>query len=58
MVGAGARIAEKALGEGILVLPAGPQGEVVELTPPLVLTESQMDWVVPVLAALFRDSTR
>lgn len=58
LAGAGARVAEKALGEGLLVLPAGPAGEVLELSPPLVLTESQMSWAVPVLADLCRDSTR
>lgn len=58
LAGAGARIAAKALGEGLLVLPAGPQAEVLELSPPLVLTEGQMAWAVPVLADLCRDSTR
>ncbi len=50
--GAGARIAERALGEGILVLPAGDRGEVLELTPPIVLTTQQIDYALDVLAAL------
>jgi 4-aminobutyrate aminotransferase-like enzyme len=39
---AGVRVAEAALRRGLLVLPAGPVGEVVELSPPLVLTEDQL----------------
>ena len=40
--GAGARIAEEALARGVIVLPAGEVGEVVELAPPATLTPSQM----------------
>ena len=39
--GMGAAVAETALGEGLLVLPAGDDGEVVELSPPVVLTKDQ-----------------
>ncbi|MFC1660290.1 aspartate aminotransferase family protein [Gemmatimonadota bacterium] len=52
LVGGGGRVAERALREGLLVLPAGPYGEVVEISPPLVLSEMQMEWAVPVLAEL------
>lgn len=40
--GAGARIAEEALARGVIVLPAGEAGEVVELAPPATLTPAQM----------------
>lgn len=39
--GQGAAVAEEALQEGILVLPAGDDGEVVELSPPVSLTTQQ-----------------
>lgn len=40
--GDGVRVAEEALAHGLLVLPAGAGGRVVELTPPLVITEAQL----------------
>ncbi len=40
--GAGARVAEEALTRGVLVLPAGETGEVVELAPPATITQPQM----------------
>jgi 4-aminobutyrate aminotransferase-like enzyme len=52
--GAGARVSEAALKRGILLLPAGAQGHVVELSPPLVLTRDQGTWVVPELVELIR----
>lgn len=39
--GVGAEVAEVALREGILLLPAGDEGEVVELSPPVTLTKLQ-----------------
>jgi 4-aminobutyrate aminotransferase-like enzyme len=45
-------LAEKALQHGVLVLPAGAQGNVVELTPPLVITREQLAWAVPELVRL------
>ena len=48
--GGAARAARIALKEGILVLPAGASGHVVELSPPLVVTEEQIEWAVPRLA--------
>jgi acetylornithine/succinyldiaminopimelate/putrescine aminotransferase len=48
--GAAVRVAALALKEGILVLPAGAQGHVLELSPPLVVTEEQLRWAVPELA--------
>lgn len=48
--GAAVRVAEAALEEGILVLPAGERGHVVELSPPLVVTEEQLRWAAARLA--------
>ena len=47
--GAAVRAAIHALKAGILVLPAGRAGHVLELSPPLVISEEQLDWVVPQL---------
>ena len=41
--GAGALVAERLLAEGVLVLPAGERGEVVELTPPATLSSDLLD---------------
>ncbi len=48
-VGAGAEVASAALREGLLVLPAGEDSHVVELTPALVVTDEQIEWTVEVL---------
>jgi 4-aminobutyrate aminotransferase/(S)-3-amino-2-methylpropionate transaminase len=50
MVGAGARVAEAALSHGLIVLPAGDEGHVLELTPPLGLTEAQVRYTIEHLA--------
>jgi len=50
--GGGARIMLHALRQGVLLLPAGPQGEVVELSPPLTLTDEQLDAGAAVLLEL------
>jgi 4-aminobutyrate aminotransferase/(S)-3-amino-2-methylpropionate transaminase len=50
--GTAVMLAEEALRKGIIVLPAGAQGNVLELTPPLVITREQLDWVVPELVQL------
>ena len=50
----GARVAEAALQEGLLVLPAGDRGEVVELAPPISITEEQIDWSVETLGRVIR----
>jgi 4-aminobutyrate aminotransferase/(S)-3-amino-2-methylpropionate transaminase len=47
--GAAVRVASSALREGLLVLPAGEHGHVVELTPALVVTDEQIDFAVEVL---------
>jgi 4-aminobutyrate aminotransferase-like enzyme len=44
-----ARVAVAALQEGVIVLPAGDEGQVVELTPSVALTDEQADHAVEVL---------
>ncbi|MEQ1855050.1 MAG: aspartate aminotransferase family protein [Longimicrobiales bacterium] len=44
-----ARVAAAALREGVIVLPAGEAGQVVELTPSVALTDEQADHAVEVL---------
>jgi 4-aminobutyrate aminotransferase/(S)-3-amino-2-methylpropionate transaminase len=48
---AGPELARRALSEGLIVLPAG-DGSVVELTPPLIIESSEIDWAVEVLGSL------
>jgi 4-aminobutyrate aminotransferase/(S)-3-amino-2-methylpropionate transaminase len=48
--GAGARVALAALRRGVIVLPAGDDGQVVELTPAVTLTDEQVDGAVDALA--------
>jgi len=52
LAGGAVRAAEEALKRGILVLPAGAEGHVLELSPPLVLTEEQAAWAVAELVGL------
>lgn len=52
---AGARAAVAALARGLLVLPAGEAGEVVELAPPAVLTEEQLHWAVETLGDVLEE---
>lgn len=54
LAGGAVRVAERALAEGILILPAGSEGQVLELSPPLVISEEQVAWVVPRLTELIR----
>lgn len=53
--GAGARIAKRALKEGLILLPAGDVGNVVELTPPVTLTGEQVSFVVDTLVRVIQD---
>jgi 4-aminobutyrate aminotransferase/(S)-3-amino-2-methylpropionate transaminase len=48
--GAGARVAMAALRRGLIVLPAGDHGQVVEITPAVTLTNEQLDGAVDALA--------
>lgn len=41
--GAGARIAAHLLAQGVMVLPAGEQGQVIELTPPATMSRDLLD---------------
>lgn len=52
--GKAARAAILALQEGLLVLPAGAAGNVLELSPPFVVTEEQLDWAVTCLEKVIR----
>jgi len=52
--GAGVRVAEACLRKGLLVLPAGERGEVVELSPPLTTTRPQLEWGARTLAEVIR----
>jgi 4-aminobutyrate aminotransferase-like enzyme len=51
-----ARVAGAALRRGVLVLPAGDMAEVVELTPPAVLTDEQLDHAVEVLVSAIEEA--
>ena len=55
-VGRAVRVAEAALDKGLLVLPAGDQGHVLELTPPVDLTETQMRFAVESLKDAVRET--
>lgn len=48
------RVVEQALQRGVLLLPCGPDGRVVQLTPPAVLTEQQTTVLVETLDACLR----
>jgi 4-aminobutyrate aminotransferase-like enzyme len=50
--GGGARLATEALQRGLLILPAGDRGEVVEITPPLNITREQLDFAAGTLEEL------
>ena len=53
--GAGGRVALAALRRGVIVLPAGDDGHVVELTPAVTLTDEQVDHAVDVVATAVRE---
>jgi len=55
MEGAGVRVAERLLREGLIVLPAGECGEVLELTPPVVLTDDQIAYAVSAIASAIEE---
>lgn len=58
LAGAGARAALAALGEGVLLLPAGEVGHVVELTPSVDLTDEQVAFTVDTVARAVRTALR
>jgi 4-aminobutyrate aminotransferase-like enzyme len=51
----GARVASAALRRGVIVLPAGDRGEVIELTPAVTLSDEQADHAVEALASAIRE---
>ena len=51
---AGADVAERALERGLIVLPAGEGGGVVELTPPATLTPEELERGLEILVAVIR----
>jgi 4-aminobutyrate aminotransferase-like enzyme len=53
--GFGGRLAEKLLEEGVLVLPAGAQGEVLELTPAFNLNDEQLIYAVDTIGRVVED---
>ena len=52
--GSAATLCDRALREGLLLLPSGEGGEVVELTPPATLTEAQTDHAVDAVTGVVR----
>ena len=53
--GRGPKVMEAALRRGLVVLPAGPTGEVISITPPLVATEDELDAGADLLAEAVRE---
>ena len=51
-VGNAVPVVEKLLQRGILALPDGSQGEILGLTPPLVITKRQLSHCLEVLASV------
>ena len=52
--GDGPEVAHRALERGLIVLPAGERGEVVELTPPAILTRDELRGGLEILVAAIR----
>ena len=49
-----ARVADRALAQGLIVLPAGERAEVVELTPPATITRKELEKGLAILVAAIR----
>jgi len=49
------RVVARALARGVIVVPAGPLGDVVALTPPLVISEEQLHHAVDLLDAAIEE---
>jgi 4-aminobutyrate aminotransferase-like enzyme len=49
-----ARVVAEALQRGVLLLPSGPEGEVISITPPLVIEEDQLMDAIAVLKTCVR----
>jgi 4-aminobutyrate aminotransferase-like enzyme len=52
--GAAADVAGRALRQGLIVLPAGPRGEVLEIAPPATLSEAQLDHALDAVTEVVR----
>ncbi len=52
--GSGVRVALELLRRGVMALPAGDEGEVLELSPPLVITRSQLDFGLGAIGEVIR----
>jgi len=50
------RIAEAALRDGLILLPAGDRGHVLELTPPAILSDEQVNYACGALCRLIREA--
>jgi 4-aminobutyrate aminotransferase-like enzyme len=48
-------VAEAALREGLILLPAGDRGQSLELTPPVILSDLQVKHACDVLCHLIRE---
>lgn len=55
--GLAARLTGTLLSQGVLILPGGVDGDIVGLTPPLVITDEQLDWGLETIEDAIR-STR
>lgn len=53
--GLAATIAAKALRRGVLVLPSGPEGRVLQICPPLTIARSQLDESLSILERLLEE---
>jgi 4-aminobutyrate aminotransferase-like enzyme len=51
------RVAKAALARGVIVLQAGVRGEVISITPPIVIGEEELDRALAVLETIVREAT-
>ncbi len=54
--GAGARVARRLLADGLIALPAGDLGEVLELAPPVTITAEQIGYAVARIGAAIEEA--
>ncbi len=52
--GTGVEVAKEALRNGVILLPAGPTGDVVELAPPVSISDDQLEVGVAVTVEAIR----
>ena len=52
--GAAAQVATRALAQGLIVLPAGERGDVLEIAPPATLAEVQLDHALDAVTEVVR----